>query len=625
MTDRAGPVRPAPGARASAWLDALLGGLARASARVAVWYRWPFPLSLAIIVGHRTNLRRGNLTDTETAARSPVPPPGVDVRGARTADGSFNDLERPWMGMAGTRFGRNMPLEATFGEVPPRLNEPSPRLVSNRLLARRSFVPVPHLNLLAAAWIQFMVHDWLGHPSGETTDAIDVPLPEGDDWPGGAMRVPRSPAEPGGEGDAGRPACFRNIETHWWDASQIYGSSLARQTLVRTDPATGAVLPDGRLYLDERGMLPVDGQAKWPDLELAGVNGGWWIGLSALHTLFAREHNAVVARLRLDHPDAGGEWLFQKARLVVAALLAKIHTVEWTPALMDSPDGRAAMRGNFWGLRGERASRGFGRRGSGEILSGIPGSAVDHHGAPYAMTEEFAACYRLHPMMPDRFSFVRREDGATVLETDLLGAAAGKVRGVYARVGFEDVLYSLATANPGALVLHNFPQALRRLPMRLDREVEIDLAAVDLLRDRERGVPRYCAFRRLIGAPAPRSFEALTTDPGWRAELAAVYPTVEDVDLQVGMLAESRAANGTPPGFGFSDTAFRIFILMASRRLKSDRFFCEDFRPEIYTRAGFAWVQDNGLASVLARHCPGLAPHFADLRNPFFPWARAVQ
>jgi len=30
------------------------------------------------------------------------------------------------------------------------------------------------------------------------------------------------------------------------------------------------------------------------------------------------------------------------------------------------------------------------------------------------------------------------------------------------------------------------------------------------------------------------------------------------------------------PGFGFSDTAFRIFILMASRRLKSDRFFTND-------------------------------------------------
>ena len=35
-----------------------------------------------------------------------------------------------------------------------------------------------------------------------------------------------------------------------------------------------------------------------------------------------------------------------------------------------------------------------------------------------------------------------------------------------------------------------------------------------------------------------------------------------------------------PTGFGFSDTAFRVFILMASRRLKSDRFFTTDWRTE---------------------------------------------
>ena len=73
-------------------------------------------------------------------------------------------------------------------------------------------------------------------------------------------------------------------------------------------------------------------------------------------------------------------------------------------------------------------------------------------------------------------------------------------------------------------------------------------------------------------------------------------------------------------GFGFSDTAFRIFILMASRRLKSDRFFTADFTPEIYTPAGFAWIADNSLRSVLERHAPQLRPHFANIRNVFFPW-----
>ena len=47
-------------------------------------------------------------------------------------------------------------------------------------------------------------------------------------------------------------------------------------------------------------------------------------------------------------------------------------------------------------------------------------------------------------------------------------------------------------------------------------------------------------------------------------------------------------AEPLPPGFGFSDTAFRIFILMASRRLRSDRFFTNDYSPDVYTPEGFA-------------------------------------
>ena len=50
-------------------------------------------------------------------------------------------------------------------------------------------------------------------------------------------------------------------------------------------------------------------------------------------------------------------------------------------------------------------------------------------------------------------------------------------------------------------------------------------------------------------------------------------------------------AEPLPKGFGFSDTAFRIFLLMASRRLKSDRFLSKDYRPEIYTKQGIDWVE----------------------------------
>ena len=73
----------------------------------------------------------------------------------------------------------------------------------------------------------------------------------------------------------------------------------------------------------------------------------------------------------------------------------------------------------------------------------------------------------------------------------------------------------------------------------------------------------------------------------------------------VGLYAEP-----LPQGFGFSDTAFRVFILMASRRLKSDRFFTRDYRPEVYTPAGLDWIDDDAwrrAAAPLSRAGAGAA------------------
>ena len=80
------------------------------------------------------------------------------------------------------------------------------------------------------------------------------------------------------------------------------------------------------------------------------------------------------------------------------------------------------------------------------------------------------------------------------------------------------------------------------------------------------------------------------------------------------MYAERR-----PKGFGFSDTAFRIFALMASRRLNSDRFFTTDYTPQVYTRAGLRWIEDNTMLSVLRRHYPELDPVVGSVGNAFHP------
>ena len=127
-------------------------------------------------------------------------------------------------------------------------------------------------------------------------------------------------------------------------------------------------------------------------------------------------------------------------------------------------------------------------------------------------------------------------------------------------------------------------------------------------------MPRYNDFRRMLRLKPVTSFTALNAE--WADDIAKLYEgNIETVDTQVGLLAEK-----PPAGFGFSDTAFRIFILMASRRLKSDRFFTKDYRPEVYTPVGMDWVNENTMTSVLLRHHPRLAPALAGVANPFAPW-----
>jgi hypothetical protein len=276
------------------------------------------------------------------------------------------------------------------------------------------------------------------------------------------------------------------------------------------------------------------------------------------------------------------------------------------------------MRGEWWGTLGEAHFRAFGRSLRNELLSGIPGSPQEHHSAPYAITEEFTAVYRQHSLIPDTFSFRRHADDQEMVACTLADLLAGGTTRLHQKVPFDDVLYSLGTSYCGAPELHNYPIHLRKLPANINQGVLTDTAATDILRDRERGVPRYCAFRRMLRMSVPKTFEQLTDNATWQSELRAIYGDVERVDLLTGTLAETR-----PPGFAISDTAFRIFIVMAARRIKSDRFLTDDYTPEVYTQTGIDWVENNGMREVLLRHAPSLGSILADVRNSFFPWPRS--
>jgi hypothetical protein len=568
------------------------------------WDKLPLPVALLVLIALRRLYRWTNLYDTSrlpTVGVPPLPEPAEQRHlTARTADGTYNDLGEPRMGSAGTRFGRNVPLRYAYPEPEPSIMEPNPRTISRELLTREQFQPATTINVLAAAWLQFMIKDWFSHGKGDISRAWEVPISGDDAWPQKPMLIPRTIADPTRPpGDTSGPPTFLNTETHWWDGSQLYGNNAEMQKMVRSGEG-------GKLRLDEHGMLPR------PILEYATQEAGFWLGLALLHILFAREHNAVCDRLRAAYPTWSDDDLFDKARLVTAALLAKIHTVEWTPAIISHPTTAFALRANWWGVLQEHLTGIVGRTGK-DLLTGIPSSPTDHHAAPYDLTEEFTAVYRMHPLIPDEYAFRGVTDNQPLETVNFRQIAGPATAGVLDRLSLADMLYSFGTAHPGAVSLHNFPKFLQEFE-RPDGKLQ-DLAAVDILRIRELGVPRYNEFRRLLHMKPAASFEEMTDNPVWAAEMKRIYRDVERVDLTIGMFAEPK-----PQGFGFSDTAFRIFVLMASRRLKSDRFFTVDYSPRVYTPEGIAWIDATDMSAILRRHIPELAPTLARVENAFAPW-----
>ena len=76
-----------------------------------------------------------------------------------------------------------------------------------------------------------------------------------------------------------------------------------------------------------------------------------WPGLGMMHILWAKEHNYVCDMLKQNYPwMTDDEKLFQTARLIIAAVIAKIHTLEWTTAILNNQYMPIALRSNWYGV-----------------------------------------------------------------------------------------------------------------------------------------------------------------------------------------------------------------------------------------------------------------------------------
>ena len=446
-------------------LSKLLTSTAAALDRRFGWDKLPRPLGVLTLVGLRTRLREKNLYDTGSAA--PRPRRAAAPHSTRTLDGSYNDLEQPAMGMIGARFGRNVPLEHTFPEREPRAARAEPAARQPRAADARRVHAGDDVNVLAGAWIQFEVHDWFSHGKNEPEEPVRArarrrrPLARAPDADRAHAQRSRRRTRTGGAADLrhGRHALVGRLA----DLRQRPGlrGRAARERGRQAPPRrpTACCRATSRQRVD-----------------LTGVAGNFWLGLgAAAHALHARAQRDLRPPARRV-PGWSDDELYDRARLINAALMAKIHTVEWTPAIIAHPTTQVRDARQLVGPP-RRAACGSGS--SNEVLGGIPGSPTDHHGVPYSLTEEFVAVYRMHPLMPDDFTFRSVDDGRGARRS---GRSASSARSTRARrldeVGFATALYSFGDRPPGRDHAAQLPALPAGVPSGRTGRV-VDLAAID--------------------------------------------------------------------------------------------------------------------------------------------------
>uniref|UniRef100_A0A6N2LQZ3 Alpha-dioxygenase 1 n=1 Tax=Salix viminalis TaxID=40686 RepID=A0A6N2LQZ3_SALVM len=563
-------------------IDAFLFLIVHSIDKLGIWHRLPVFLGLLYLAVRRHLHQEYNLFNV---GRTPT---GVRYNPAdypyRTADGKYNEPFNEGAGSQGTFFGRNI-LPVNQKDM-----KPDPMVVATKLLARKKFIDTgKQFNMIAASWIQFMIHDWIDHM--EETQQIELVAPK----------------------EVANQCPLKSFK----DGSAIYGSNEKTLHKVRT-------FKDGKLKISEDGLLLHDQDG----IAVSGDVRNSWAGVSILQALFIKEHNAVCDTLKREYRNLGDEELYRHARLVTSAVIAKVHTIDWTVELLKTDTLLAGMRGNWYGLLGKSFKDKFGHVG-GAILGGVVGlKKPENHGVPYSLTEEFVSVYRMHSLLPDHLqlrdisaapgSHKSPPSAEKIPMPSLIGRVGEKTS---SGIGFVKLMVSMGHQASGALEPWNYPVWLRDVVAQdvegMDRPDHVDLAALEVYRDRERNVARYNEFRRgLLMIPISK-WGDLTDDQEVIEALQEVYgDEVEELDLLVGLMAEKKIT-----GFAISETAFIIFLIMATRRLESDRFFTSNFNEETYTKKGFEWVKTTeSLKDVLDRHYPEMTAKWMNSASAFSVW-----
>ena len=474
----------------------------------------------------------------------------------RTIDGSNNNLDAPAMNQTDTDFARLGPPNFADG-FDLMTTGPNPREISNIVVAQPDAGENgPYLvddngvalSGMMYAWGQFIDHDLDLERQGTGTD-ISIPIPAGDPLAPGSIPMTRVAIDPA-TGVAGHPAAAINTVTGWLDGSQIYGSDAATASQLRT--------ADGHMKVSAGDNLPIVNTPRGDAYAAGDVRAQENPDLTALQTLFLREHNFQVDRLQEQHPHWSGDKLYETAKAITTAEMVNITYNEFLPHLLGK-DAIAPYQGYD--------------------------PSVDAR-----ISEEFeGAAYRFgHSIVSDEISAISNTGAFTSEQT--LAQSFFEDPAIFQATGADGLLRHLAGDLANPLDTH-LVDGLRNLLV--DPPSGIDLAAINIQRGHDLGLGTLNQTRAALGLTPYTSFEQVSSDPQTVAALKQAYGDVGAIDLWTGGLAEDHVA-GSVIGSTFGKIIGDQFTALRD----GDRFYFENQKFDPHT---LSQIKDTTLSDLILR------------------------
>ena len=509
----------------------------------------------------------------------------------RSYDGSGNNLSNPNWGKAGEQLKRVTTVAyRDYIAAPGGNTRMNPRAISNVLFSQDESIS-DALNLSDFTWVfgQFIDHD-ISFTQSDDREPAFVTVPDGDQFfsPGALIFMSRSEAMHGTGTSEENPREHPNNVSAYIDGSGIYGSNELRAEWLRSKI-------DGKLKVSRGGMLPWNTTTgDFDDPRLVNSTGSSAYGmdddtgsgaklfvtgdrranenplLTSFHTLFVREHNRICDEIKSDDPALNDEQIYQKARKIVGGILQNIVYTEWLPAqgvtLPDYTGYNAEMDPSVFNVFSAAAFR----LGHTLINSNI-----------LRMDNEGNEIPRGHTTLAE--SFFKPKELFVGIDPYLIGMATQVEQEFDCKV-IDDVRNFLFGA-PG--------------------QGGLDLAAININRGRERGLPDYNTVRADFGLPRVNTFMDITNNVEDARALDQIYGgDVNNIDPWVGMLAEYHM-----PGALFGELVMTILERQFQLLRDGDRFYFENddalssdekeqirnttFRDVIMNNTDIKLMQDN--------------------------------